>query len=378
MARKANAGISPSSASTTIAARNSAIVPRYGRANVHARRSEPRWTLASRTAARSRGYIECGPACMRRGYGRPTDFYDAPVLGRRALVLVTAAVLAITGCSAGGGVGQGPSFDNTTVPNSSAEVAVATIHWGKTHDGVQHGTIEVAADPDDPGAGTFTLALARHLATDRDERIGSLLVNPGGPGASGLVLAEQAPSIFGDELLRRFDIVAFDPRGTGSGTPAIQCTDDEDAVFGVDQTPDDPAQEAALTDSSKSFVDGCERRSGDLLAVVSTADAARDMDTIRQALGEETISYFGFSYGSELGATWATMFPATVRAAVLDGAVDPTLGYRQRQLDQAAGFEATLDTFLDACNANPECAFHNGGHADTAFDALAAQVEESP
>ena len=281
----------------------------------------------------------------------------------------------------GGGVRQGPSFDNTTPAtgsNSAPATAVPTIHWGKTDDGVQHGTIEVAADPDDPAAGTFTLALARHLATDPDQRIGSLLVNPGGPGASGLFLAEQAQFIYGDELLRRFDIVAFDPRGTGSSTPAVQCTDDEDAVFGVDQTPDDAAQEAALADSSKSFVDGCEQHSADLLARLGTADAARDMDTIRQALGEETISYFGFSYGSELGATWATMFPTTVRAVVLDGAIDPTLGYLQMQLDQAAGFEATFDTFLDACSADSGCAFHNGGHADTAFDALAAQVEQSP
>src|SRR6476660_8653085 len=134
MARKANAGISPSSASTTMATRNRAIVPRYGRANVHARRRDPRLTLASRTAARSRGYIECGPTCMRRGYGWPADFYDAPVLRRRGLVLATAVVLAITGCSSGGGVGQGPSFDNTTeptAPNSTPATAVPTIQWGK-------------------------------------------------------------------------------------------------------------------------------------------------------------------------------------------------------------------------------------------------------
>ncbi len=354
---------------------------RYGRANVHARRSDAPLTLTSRTAARSRGYIECGPTCMRRGYGWPADFYDAPVLRRRGLVLATAVVLAITGCSSGGGVRQGPSFDNTTPatgPNSTPATAVPTIQWGKTDHGVQHGTLEVAVDPDDPAAGTFTLALARHLATDPDERIGSLLVNPGGPGASGLFLAEQArPSTAtsccagstSSPSTRVAPVRAHRPssapttRTTSSASTRRPTTRPRRRRWRTVRSPSSTAaRNAAVTCSITS----------------RTADAAGDMDTIRRALGEDTISYFGFSYGSELGATWATMFPTTVRAVVLDGAIDPTLGYLQMQLDQAAGFEATFDTFLDACNADPGCAFHNGGHADTAFDALAAQVEQSP
>ena len=125
----------------------------------------------------------------------------------------------------------------------------------------------------------------------------------------------------------------------------------------------------------RQFAAGCEERSGDLLAHIGTADSARDMDAIREALGEERISYFGFSYGSELGATWATMFPDTVRAAVLDGAVDPSVSYLDQNLQQAAGFEATFTTFLAQCSAEPACAFHNGGDAEGAFDLLSAAID---
>ena len=126
-------------------------------------------------------------------------------------------------------------------------------------------------------------------------------------------------------MLDAFDIIGWDPRGTGLSTPAIDCIDDYDHYFtGTDITPDDQAERDEIVDLAKEFTDAVrreERRTSSQF--VGTNNSARDMDSIRKALGEDTISYFGFSYGSELGATWATLFPDTVRAAVLDGARDP-------------------------------------------------------
>ena len=119
-------------------------------------------------------------------------------------------------------------------------------------------------------------------------------------------------------------------------------------------------------------------KNADILQHVGTNDSARDMDSIRQALGEDQISYFGFSYGSELGATWATLFPDTVRAAVLDGAADPTVGLIEGGLQQAKGFEDAVATYLADCSADDECAFHNDGDAEGAFDELMLALDEEP
>jgi pimeloyl-ACP methyl ester carboxylesterase len=123
---------------------------------------------------------------------------------------------------------------------------------------------------------------------------------------------------------------------------------------------------------------GCADRRGDILDLIGTNATAADMDAIRAALGEDTISYFGFSYGSELGAVWATLFPDTVRAAVLDGAVDPTAGYLDTSVQQSLGFERALDTFLARCSADTDCVFHNGGKSEDAFDRLMLTIDEQP
>ncbi len=266
----------------------------------------------------------------------------------------------------------------TDPPDTVAPAAIGEIDWEDQGDGLQDGFLEVPLDYDDPTAGTLNLYLVRHSAADPAARIGSLLVNPGGPGFGGSGLAWSAEFIYGQDLVDRFDIIGWDPRGTGSSEPFVDCVDDYDRYFGVDSSPDDAAERDALIELATEFGEGCVERMGDVLPHLSTENSARDMDAIRQAVGEETISYFGFSYGSELGATWATMFPATVRAAVLDGAVDPTVPYLDQNIQQAAGFEATFATFLAECSADPSCAFHNGGDAEGAFDALAAAMDAAP
>jgi pimeloyl-ACP methyl ester carboxylesterase len=264
----------------------------------------------------------------------------------------------------------------------SAEQAASdeAFGWTSIGDGVEEGSLTVPVDYDDPSKGTATLYLVRHLATDTDRRIGSLLVNPGGPGFGGSVLARQAPGIYGSELIERFDIIGFDPRGTGRSTPAIDCIDDLDRTYGdIDITPDDDAEQQQLVSLAEEFAAGCAEATGaDFLPYVGTNNVARDMDAIRAALGEERISYFGFSYGSELGATWATLFPDTVRAAVLDGAADPGADPVEATIQQSIGFEDTLSTFLTQCAADNECPFHNDGDPSTAFDALMVSIDEQP
>jgi pimeloyl-ACP methyl ester carboxylesterase len=250
--------------------------------------------------------------------------------------------------------------------------------WTTLSKGLQEGHLDVPLDYSDPGAGTITLYLERHLAERPSARIGTLLVNPGGPGAGGSVLADDAANEYGTTLLDRFDIVGWDPRGTGLSEPAVDCVSDLDHYFAVDSSPDTDAERQLLVDRGKELGASCERSNGDLLPHLGTADSARDMDSIRAALGEATISYFGFSYGSELGGTWATMFPDTVRAVVLDGAVDPTVGAVARDEQQAHGFEALLDRFLAECSADSACAFHHGGDSAAAFDRLQAQVDREP
>ncbi|MBI4883017.1 MAG: alpha/beta fold hydrolase [Actinobacteria bacterium] len=252
------------------------------------------------------------------------------------------------------------------------------FEWNEVGDGIEEGTLDVPLDYDDPNGASITLYVVRHRAVDPARRIGTLLVNPGGPGYGGSGLAYSADGIYGQELLDRFDILGWDPRGTGFSAPAVDCIDDYDRYFGLDSSPDTNAEREALIDAGTDFGEECASSVGEVLPHLGTADSARDMDAIRRALREPAISYFGFSYGSELGATWTTMFPETVRAAVLDGAIDPTVGYLQQNIQQAAGFEATFDEFLRQCSADTGCAFHNDADAATAFDELSADIDAHP
>ena len=253
-----------------------------------------------------------------------------------------------------------------------------TFGWTEKADGVDEGHLEVPVDPAKPDGEAFDLYLVRHRALKQNERIGSLLVNPGGPGYGGTDLAEYAEQIYGQDVLDHFDIVAWDPRGTGKSTPAVDCVDQYDPYFALDSSPDTPAEQKAIVSAATEFGEKCEDTDGSFLPFVSTENSAGDMDSIRAALGEETISYFGFSYGSELGVSWASLYPKTVRAMVIDGAADTTADYLQQNLEQAAGFESTFDTFLASCAKDKQCDFYNGGNPDKAFDALNAAADADP
>jgi pimeloyl-ACP methyl ester carboxylesterase len=301
------------------------------------------------------------------------------VASRSFIALGLVAALVLGAC--GGDDGESADVPEiTTTPRPDSTDAFGWTAFGE--DGVETGSLEVPVDPDDPSKGTFDLYVARHLA-DPDRRIGSLLVNPGGPGVAGADFAIFADQIFSPTLLDHFDVIGFDPRGVGLSEPAIDCVDDYDRFYAnVDISPDDDAERDVMVELTEEFEQGCLQRAGEIIPYVGTNFAAGDMDAIRQALGEETISYLGFSYGSELGAVWATRFPDTVRAAVLDGAVDPTADSRESTLQQVAGFERTLGQFFAWCADTDDCAFRGDARdADgvaAAFDALMVTLDESP
>ncbi len=294
------------------------------------------------------------------------------VAGVAGVAVALATVLA----ACGGDDDGATDFDVEPATRPDSDAAFGWTEFGG--DRVQTGSLEVPIDPDDPNAGTFDLFVARHLA-DEDLRVGTLLVNPGGPGVGGSYLAIEADQYFSPTLVAHFDIVGWDPRGTGMSEPAIDCVDDYDRYYaGVDITPDDDAERDAAIRLAQEFQQGCVERSGEFLAHVGTNDSAADIDLLRQALGEDEISYFGFSYGSELGGVWVTRYPDTVRAAVLDGAVDPDADALEASIQQSQGFEQSLTSFLAWCSDSEDCAFRNGGDAEGAFDELMASVDANP
>jgi pimeloyl-ACP methyl ester carboxylesterase len=226
--------------------------------------------------------------------------------------------------------------------------------WTDCGGGALCATIDVPLDYRDPSGKTIELALLKVPATGNAQ--GSLLVNPGGPGVSGTEYARNADSYFTAPVRRAFDIVGWDPRGVGDST-AVDCISNSqlDQLIAADGTPDTPAEVKQLVQMSRSFVAGCEKNSGDLLPHIGTVDSARDMDVIRSVLGERTLDYFGASYGTLLGATYADLFPKRVGQFVLDGALDPSIDSQQLDRIQAVGFETALDAFLRDCIARSGC-----------------------
>ncbi|WP_329220828.1 alpha/beta hydrolase [Streptomyces sp. NBC_01485] len=216
----------------------------------------------------------------------------------------------------------------------------------------QCATMRAPLDWDDPEGDTIGIALIRARASGAASgRIGSLVFNFGGPGGSGV---STLPA-FGDEyaaLRTRYDLVSFDPRGVGRSA-GVRCETDQqlDAYFQQDSTPDDAGERTALLDNTKDFNAACEKNSEKTLPHVRTTDAARDMDLMRQVLGDDRLYYFGVSYGTELGGVYAHLFPKNVGRAVFDAVVDPTQTSEQGSLGQARGFQLALDNFAEDCTS---------------------------
>jgi len=209
-----------------------------------------------------------------------------------------------------------------------------------------------------PSGPTFDIAVIRARSADQRDRIGSLLVNPGGPGGSGVDLAVylslgQAFGGLPADVINRFDIVGFDPRGVSRSSP-VKCISDEilDATFGYEPDPADQAEFDGLVDLAERISETCDARYGDTLPLYSTEQAARDMDAVRAAVGDPKLTYLGYSYGTLLGATYAQLYPDHIRALVLDGAVDPRQDTVAASESQAKGFERAFGNFTEWCSAN--------------------------
>lgn len=276
------------------------------------------------------------------------------------------------------------STTSTEQPTTTTEAPfpVEPIVWGpcskNTSSPIRCAKFNVPYDYAQPEIGSFTLNVKMRLADKQKTKVGALFVNRGGPGAESASMAPDAEFYFTQKLLDNFDIIAFDPRGTGASTPFVDCVDEIDPYFAGDITADTPEQRQKIIDDAQAFNDACEAKSGEILPYISTVASARDIDSMRRALGYDKVSYFGFSYGSELGATWAHLFPDTVRAAVFDGAADPNASYLQAGLDQAAGFERELNAFFADCASRKTCAAYNNGKPAALFDEMIKRVERDP
>ncbi|MFB7557003.1 alpha/beta hydrolase [Streptomyces brevispora] len=216
-------------------------------------------------------------------------------------------------------------------------------------------TVRVPLDYAKPDGTTIGIALIRKEARDKGRRLGSMLFDFGGPGGSGVSILPRAAGSYG-RLNSRYDLVGFDPRGVARSA-GVRCRSDqeqEDANRKVDMTPDTAAEEAAFMKDGAAFGAGCARRSGKVLPFVGTTNAARDMDLIREVLGDRKLTYFGMSYGTELGGTYAHLFPANVGRTVLDAVVDPTADTIGHARNQATGFQRALDNYLRDRGQDPK------------------------
>ena len=214
--------------------------------------------------------------------------------------------------------------------------------------------LKVPMSYEQPDGRQIEIAVLRAPATGT--RLGSLVFNPGGPGASGVDFAAHPDQIVGRPVRRAYDVVGFDPRGVGRSSP-IDCVDDSalDAFIGTEVTPDDPAEEQQWAGEAKAFAEACGANAGPLLAHVSTVDVAKDLDILRAALGETRLTYLGKSYGTFIGSTYADLFPDKVGRFVLDGVVPPELSFQEVNLGQAQGFERASRAWAAACVEEGDC-----------------------
>jgi pimeloyl-ACP methyl ester carboxylesterase len=254
-----------------------------------------------------------------------------------------AALLALTGCM--------PSLLNPERPVSTptgehvdADLEpfyTQVLEWERCGDEMGCATATAPLDWENPGDGEIELALVRHVATG--DKIGSLLVNPGGPGGSGYdFIMDSLQYAVGEPLQERFDVVGFDPRGVGRSS-SVTCYDDakmDDYLYGIipaERGSDEWVAEVGA--SAADFGAACSAETGDLLPNVDTVSAARDLDLLRAILGDEQLNYLGYSYGTFLGATYAGLYPEKVGRLVLDGAVDPSASDFEVTKAQSVGFE---------------------------------------
>jgi pimeloyl-ACP methyl ester carboxylesterase len=311
-------------------------------------------------------------------------FHRTLSLGRVRAALATAvtAVLSLALLA--------PPAQAAPASTSGAAVLAPKVSWTACRDGFQCATMPVPLDYDQPRGVQIGISVIRLPAAQPARRIGSLMINPGGPGGSGVEVVRGIAKFLPLELRARFDIVGFDPRGVNLSTP-LRCFDTFDQAISILPPfayPDTPAEEQAQRVSDDKLAAACARHGGAIRDHMSTADVARDMDLLRGALGDSKLNYLGFSYGSILGQNYANLFPSRVRALVIDGVLDPiawTTGRGQEaqttplgtRLQSADGSRRTLDEFFRLCDAaGPDCAF--SGNASGRYAAMGERLRGHP
>lgn len=265
---------------------------------------------------------------------------------QKKIAVVLTSILLLTSCAAA---------EPEPLPSLS-QYQTQELKWRDCYGNYQCSSLLVPIDYADLSGGAFSLALLRYQALDQDRRIGSLVVNPGGPGSSGVDYAYSAKYIVSPEILERFDIVGFDPRGVGESA-AIKCLNDAetDASFAADPKPDDEAEFVLFISDARDYFAKCSENT-EHLTNYSTLNSARDLEILRSALGDEQLNFLGKSYGTYLGTLYAELFPESVGRFVLDGAVDPNSNNREAVLGQAIGFESALNAFISNCLNSSSCA----------------------
>ena len=280
-----------------------------------------------------------------------------------AMVLAVGAAGCSSSSSSSSSTTSGGAAAADGAPSALSRFYTQQLEWRPCEQNFQCTELRVPLDYANPDGHTIKLAVIRAQATDSAHRIGSLIVNPGGPGESGVqdlqgsYPSEQGqPSNFGPAVRADYDVVSFDPRGVGHSAP-IKCLSsrDLDRYNALNTSPTTPDQISDLAEGDQAFARGCQDRSGDLLPFVGTPNAARDMDILRAALGDQKLNYLGYSYGTYLGAVYAELFPTHVGRAVLDGPLPPDLTTKQSDLQQSAGFQTELNRFIADCVTHPDC-----------------------
>jgi pimeloyl-ACP methyl ester carboxylesterase len=283
---------------------------------------------------------------------------------KKIIPFVALCALVLTSCS---------SSNNSSVPAASPEKLTnldsyysQELIWTDCKDDkkFQCAEIQVPVDYQNPGNASLRLALKKLPAKDSANKVGSLLINPGGPGGSGTDYVTYAEDAFGKRLMDSFDIIGFDPRGVALSTPLDCLTDKEvDEFIAFDGTPDTDQELKESLQLSINLAKGCEAVENNLIAHVGTQEAARDMDIIRELVGDEKLYFLGASYGTYLGGMYAELFPGKVGRLVLDGAVDPSLSGEEQSFDQAVGLDTALKRFVEDCPKHDDCPLTQKGEA---------------
>ncbi|WP_329546306.1 alpha/beta hydrolase [Streptomyces sp. NBC_01356] len=310
-------------------------------------------------------YIRRTPRPARSG--RPISSPRPPRTPSRSLwvggVLLAATALLVSACSSGSSTTASTADSALAALPSSTPAALSRYYGQKLTwrtcgvPGFECATMKAPLDYAKPASGDIRLAVSRKKATGPGKRLGSLLVNPGGPGGSAVGYLQAYAGIgYPAEVRARYDMVAVDPRGVARSEPVECLTGREmDTYTQTDTTPDDGQETDQLVDAYKQFAEGCGQHSPDLLRHVSTVETARDMDMLRAVLGDKKLTYVGASYGTFLGATYAGLFPDRVGRLVLDGAMDPSLSARKLTEGQTAGFETAFQSFAKDCVGRSDC-----------------------